>query len=138
MKARYRVLSHTADTGIEAEAATLGELYAVCAYAMFDLMVDLEGLEPVGEVVVRGAARDPAETLVDLLSQLLALAEIERVVFCAFERRHASATDVELLAGAVPAGAVELRGPPIKAVTYHDLQVVGTEGGWRARVLFDV
>ncbi len=138
VKARYRVLSHTADTGIEADAASLGELYAVCAHAMFDLMVDLAGLEPTREVVVHAAAGDAAETLVDLLSQLLALAEIDGVVFCAFDVRRGTATEVELAAGSVPATGAELRGPPIKAVTYHDLEVAPTAEGWHARVLFDV
>lgn len=138
MKAHYRVLSHTADTGIEADAPTLAELYAVCAYAMFDLMVDLGGLQPTHEMVVRAAAPDPADTLVDLLSELLARAEIDGVVFCTFDTRRATATEAELIAGAVPASTAELRGPPVKAVTYHDLEVAPTAEGWRARVLFDV
>jgi SHS2 domain-containing protein len=132
------VLAHTADTGIEAEAQTLGELYAVCAGAMFDMMVAVSDLRPTHQVVVRVPVSDPAETLVDLLAQLLALAEIDGVVVCAFEVRRATETEVELAAGGVPASAVDLEGPPVKAVTYHDLEVARTADGWRARVLFDV
>lgn len=138
MSGRYRVFSHTADTGIEAEAPTLADIYATCAYGMFDLMVELEGLTAVDEVVVRAAAGEPSQVLVDLLSELLATSEIDGVVFCTFATRTGTETEVEIVAGAVPVAEVELRGPPIKAVTYHDLTVAPTATGWFARVLFDV
>jgi SHS2 domain-containing protein len=38
----------------------------------------------------------------------------------------------------VPTKDVELTGPPIKAVTYHQLQVAETDEGWSATVYFDV
>ncbi|MBP1632769.1 MAG: Archease protein family, partial [Acidobacteria bacterium] len=37
-----------------------------------------------------------------------------------------------------PSSGLELRGPPVKAVTYHDLAVEQESGGWRVRVIFDV
>jgi SHS2 domain-containing protein len=40
--------------------------------------------------------------------------------------------------GGVPTSAVEPAGPPIKAVTYHDLVVERREGRWYGRVYFDV
>jgi len=138
MPPRYRTFSHTADTGIEVEAATLAELYATCAYAMFDLMVELETVEPQKDMVMQVAAPDPAQLVVDLLSQLLAIAEIEGVVFCRFDVGTATETKVEMVAGATPADTVELCGPPVKAVTYHALEVAPTADGWRARIVFDV
>ncbi len=134
----YRVIPHTADTGIEADAPTLAELYATCAYAMFAVMVDLDELVPTDQLVVRVAGSDPADVLVGLLSELLAVADGEGVICCTFEVAIASETETELHAGTVPMMGVELCGPPVKAVTYHELDVVRLPGGWRARVLLDV
>lgn len=133
---RYEVLSHTADTGIIVHGPTLDEVFANAAYAMFDLMFDLDTLVPDTIIQVEVEAADVELLLVNWLSELLARFEIDGRVWCRFsvsvhEGWHAVA-DAE---GAPPA---ELRGPPIKAVTYHGLQIRREETGWRAQVIFDV
>jgi SHS2 domain-containing protein len=45
---------------------------------------------------------------------------------------------IDVEAGGVPTPAVQAEGPPIKAVTYHGLVVEERDGGWFARVYFDV
>lgn len=134
----YRTLSHTADTGIEVAGATLGDLFANAAYGMFDQVVDLSACTPEDEFTVRVEAADPAELLVDLLAELITVAEIRRVIPCGFEVHGATETSVEMQVAAAPADRVEHHGPPVKAVTYHDLLVERTGAGWRARVLFDI
>ena len=49
------------------------------------------------------------------------------------------ATHVALAVGVVPVETAVLIGPPIKAVTYHDLSVERrSDGTWMAHVVFDV
>ncbi len=76
--------------------------------------------------------------MVDLLAELLYLSEAEDVVACRFRATEASPTQVRLEVGLVALRPDMLQGPPIKAVTYHDLEVAPSADGWTARVLFDV
>lgn len=135
--ARYRILSHTADIGIAAAGATLEEAFENAAYGMFDLMFDLSRVpvEEEGRVEVEGD--DTAELLVAWLSALLTEGEIRGLAFCRF--RVEALSSGRLMGTAAGAAApLPLRGPPIKAVTYHGLSVAEVLGGWEVRVIFDV
>ena len=135
---RYEVLSHTADTGVVVHGATIPEVFESAAFAMFDLMFgigDLEGGEPIRIQIVALTVED---LLVDWLSTLLFEAETNDLALCSFE---VETIDEGRLAGRVSGVGVaglELTGPPIKAVTYHELTVAETPDGWSAQVVFDV
>jgi SHS2 domain-containing protein len=135
---RYEVLDHTADTGILAYGVTLEQLFEHAAYGMFDLMFDLEAVTPSREVAAGARADTRDELLVAWLGELLSLSEIDDLAFSVFTVGRLGEGGVEGFAGGAPAAGMQLRGPPIKAVTYHDLEVAEVAGGWRARVLFDV
>lgn len=135
---RYEVFDHTADTGIIAYGDNLHDLFENAAYGMFDLMFDLEPIPSgVTRPVVAGGDT-PEELLVGWLAELLAIAEIDDLVFTSFGVDRLEERGVRGWAGGAPTAGRELRGPPIKAVTYHELAVVEVAGGWWARVLFDV
>jgi SHS2 domain-containing protein len=130
-------LDHTADTGIEATAPTLPALIEELATGMFELMAPVEPC-PAGSVVETAVTADSAEELVvDALSDLLYLAEIEDLHFCRFDV-EVSGLEVRIRAEGMPIARVQASGPPIKAVTYHRLEAVEREEGWYGRVYFDV
>jgi SHS2 domain-containing protein len=134
----YTVLSHTADTGIEAVADTLADLIRFLALGMFEIMAHVEPCPPdhVAEVELRANTRE--DLVVDALAELLYRSEVDDLVFCDFEVETAGQSGVRVRATGVPVGDVELAGPPIKAVTYHDVVVTETDEGWYGRVYFDV
>lgn len=135
----YRVLPHTADTGIEGTAETLDALIAVVAQGTFELVGRCNASSPLRWLTLTIDAETVEDLLVDVLSELLYLSETEDLLFCDFRVRvepGGRAATVE--AGGVPGDAVEAAGPPIKAVTYHDLVVERREGSWYGRVYFDV
>ena len=135
---RYSVLSHTADTGIEAVGRSLNELLENLAFGMFDLMYDVAGL-PRGEPArLEVATGRPTELLVDVLSELLYRSETLDVAYRAIEVAIETPTTT-ITATAASTTDAGLKGPPIKAVTYHDLLVEEqSDGSWRGRVIFDV
>jgi SHS2 domain-containing protein len=135
---RYRVLPHTADVGIAAAGATVQEAFAAAAYGMFDLMFDLAVVhgDEVCRVEAEGDTRE--ELLVAWLSALLAEAEIRGLALCRFEVDEIGGSRLRGTAAGGRVEALELRGPPIKAVTHHEAAVEEVAGGWEARVLFDV
>ena len=133
----YTVLSHTADTGIEATAATFPELLGELATGMFALMGSPQ--PGVAERTVASVVESAniEELVVDALSELLYQSEVEDLFFCRFDV-EADGPGVRITAAGVDNATVELAGPPIKAVTYHDVAVAETDAGWYGRVYFDV
>jgi len=135
---RYRILPHTADIGITATGATVEEAFENAAFGMFDLMFDLATVGAAQECRVEAAGDTPAELLVAWLSALLAEAEVRRLAFCRFGVEMLGGGRLRGTAAGDPSDSLELRGPPVKAITYHDLAMEEVPGGWEVRVIFDV
>ena len=133
----YRVLAHTADTGIEVEGETLEDLLVNAAHGMFALMYEPVEASPVA-IDFAVSEEGLEELFVQWLSELLFLSESREVAFNRFEVHELSEQRVVGEASGIPYASARLIGPPIKAVTYHQLELGETADGWRARVIFDV
>lgn len=134
----YTVLSHTADTGIEATAETFTDLIGTLATGMFGIMAKVEPCPPQHAVVIEVSAEAAEDLVVDALSELLYRSEVDDLLFCDFEVTRKAETTLAITATGIPVTAVEMTGPPIKAVTYHDVVVRQSDSGWYGRVYFDV
>ncbi len=133
----YTILAHTADTGVEATARTFPGLVEELARGMFASMAAIEPCTPSRTerfTVVLSASDD---AVYDVLSELLYRFEVEGIFFCSFT---VTATDkLNIVASGIDAEEVELEGPPIKAVTLHQLDIhQQADGTWFGRVYFDV
>lgn len=133
----YTIVSHTADTGITTHGETLAEAIGNAAFAMFDLMYDLSSVALDRSVTVTADASSAEDLLVDVLSGLLFVSETHDLVLGEF-RVDEEALYATVTAAGSSSRAVELAGPPIKAITYHDLQCEPDRDGWAVRVIFDV
>lgn len=137
MRPSYEQVSHTADTGIVTRGATLEEVVGNAAFAMFDLMYELDDEASGTPVEFELAAASPPDLLVAVLGELLYRSEVDDLAFNDVLVRTGG-DRVLVRAHGHPVDPRELRGPPIKAVTYHDLRCEPTEDGWLAQVIFDV
>ena len=135
---RYEVLAHTADTGIVAYGSTPEEVFENAAFGMFDLTFDLAAAAASEERRIEAEGKGLGELLVAWLSELLAVAEIDDLVFVSVRVSELKEDRVVGVASGSTAEGIELEGPPVKAVTYHDLEVALEADGWRAQVIFDV
>lgn len=131
-------LSHTADTGVEATASSLTGLIGELAAGMFELMAEVDPCPAEPRFTARVEASTNEDLVVDCLSQLLYMSEIEGMHFCRFEIEEAGESSVHVSVAGVPTADVELTGPSIKAVTYHQLEVSERDDGWYGRVYLDV
>lgn len=138
MGLRYEVMSHTADTGILAHGASPREVFENAAFAMFDLMYGIEDVPGKERVVIEVEATTMEELLVDWLSTLLSEAEINDLAFCSFGIEVLIEGRLIGWASGESTVHMDLAGPPIKAVTYHELAIDRSSDGWSARVVFDV
>jgi len=130
----YELIDHTGDIGVVARAPTLEALFAECARAMFEILADAPAPSPSGSDAFPVPGADPAEELRDFLSELLYRFSTDHRMYVAFAPKP----------GAVDAawepydGARHPLRTELKAVTYHQLEVVREGSGWRGRVIFDV
>jgi SHS2 domain-containing protein len=136
---RYRLIDHTADTGVVLEAADGPSLFENAAFALFDLLTDLKRVEGRQSLTLGVTGQDWPDLMVAWMRELLylwvgrgllvgsarveGLEEFRLGATLAVEpfdpRRHAIKTE-------------------IKAVTYHQLAVTSGPEGWRARIVFDI
>ena len=135
----FRILEHTADIGFEAFGSTREEVFANAARALLHLIVDLDSIGPREEVTVRVEGHDPADLLVNWLSEILYLHDAEGWLFNDFSLH--SLEDRSLAAAARGEKFDPERHQAkllVKAITYHQLTLEKTARGWRAQVYVDV
>ena len=135
----YRVFDHTADLGVEVSAATVEELYAAAAFALFDLLTDLSTVRAgiTREIVVTG--EDQADLLVNFLREVLYLWNGGGFLIKTCLVREITPQRLKaLLRGERFDPSRHRIKQEIKAVTYHQASVCETDKGWVAKVVFDV
>ncbi len=81
MPDRYEIIDHTADIAIRTGGKDLNEAFANAAFAMFDTMCDAASVKPVGEFEVRVEGDDLELLLVNWLSELLYICDVDDVLF---------------------------------------------------------
>lgn len=139
MPGRASTIEHVGEWKVALDAGTPEALFACVAF-----MVAETGGQPIGAAdgweAVRLRARDRATLLADWANDLLGRSEVAEMGYA--DVRGLSLTDL-------PDGTVELeaevRGRPVeswtsplKAATYHGLQLERSPDGWHAVILFDV
>lgn len=77
----HETIEHTADMGISGWGHDERVAFKEIALAMFELIVDGEGLEPKRNVHIKAEGKSYEELLVDFLNVLLMKSDIEEVVF---------------------------------------------------------
>lgn len=129
----FRWVDHTAELELEIEAPSEEAVFAEALAAFAELAGDVSGPPASREVEV--AADDRALLLVEWLSELVYLSEVEELVPERIE-------SLELEGGKLRATVQGRRGRPrhlVKAVTLHRLELKRDEdAGWRARLVLDV
>jgi SHS2 domain-containing protein len=133
-KAGYEEVNHTADRAIRVWGSDLPELLTQAAIGMYALM----GIKPDNRCGIERHmvlnVPDDEILVVSFLSELLSCLESERLVFSRiFASIEAGRADIQLAGCRKRSARVS-----IKAVTYHDLQVLKTGEGYEATIVFDV
>jgi SHS2 domain-containing protein len=128
----FRWLEHTAELELEIEAPSETAVFEEALAAFAELVDGGNGGPVTREVQVE--ANDHALLLVEWLSELVYLSEVEQLVP---ERM----IELELRDGGLRATVKGHRGTPrhlVKGITLHRLELRQDDDGWRARVVLDV
>jgi SHS2 domain-containing protein len=135
----YRIIEHTADIGIEVEAADQAGIFVKSALALADLMFGLDTIGRRDERLVRAQGDSLEELLVAWLNEILYVSAVDKMLFSEFSDARLAGNSFsargwgEKLDPGLHAAEME-----IKAATYHGLAFRSTGGGWTARIILDV
>lgn len=133
---RFEVLDHTADALLRAYGESIEECFANAAIGMFDIIADLSTVECVGESMIIVKNDDREGLLVDFLTELIYLYEVERVLPCDVSVEMQKGELRATIKGETIDPARHRIKTEIKAVTYHMLEI-NEEKGF-VQVLFDL
>ena len=132
----FEEIEHTADHALKVYGKDLKELFISAAQGMTSLMMaDISGVSGEIAKAVKLETIDTESLLVEWLSELAYWAEAEMVVFSKYKIHTISATDIDASVMGTNVTALEKH---IKAVTYHNLNIVKTRQGLEATIVFDV
>jgi SHS2 domain-containing protein len=115
------------------------ELFEHAAFALFDVMFDITGVQPALEREFTCRRDSIEELLVEWLGNLLFVFDTERIVFSRFRVEQLDGQFLSACASGeyYDAGRHDLK-TLIKAVTYHGLCVQQTQAGFAVTVIFDI
>ena len=133
---RFEVLDHTADALLRAYGENLEECFENAAIGMFDIIADLSRVECVGESKIIVKNSDPDGLLVDFLTELIYLYEVEGVIICDADVKINGDTLEAVVRGEAIDPKRHRIKTEVKAVTYHMLEI-NEEKGF-VQVLFDL
>jgi SHS2 domain-containing protein len=136
---RYEQFPHTADIGVRVFGKGLKELFENAAFAMFDIIADLEGLAGDEIEELRLSASDDEELLVSWLDELLYRFCTKQIIFYKFDVIELGGGKLTARAMGRPVGANRNRlKTEIKAATYSGLKISKSGEVYSVEIIFDV
>jgi SHS2 domain-containing protein len=132
----FEEIEHAADWSLRLRGRDLRELLTNAARGMSSLLVpDLDAvpLTVTKQFAVEGI--DGESLLVNWLSELAYWAEMEQIVFTRFGLTAVTPTHLRATAQGGPVPDLQKH---IKAVTYHNLEIIETDAGLETTIVFDV
>ena len=147
--AMYQVFEHTADVGLNMEAATAAELLAEAARGLTSLLTpDVAAIASIETVQFTVEADEWPLVLFDVLSEVLHLFESRRLLFNRFGVT-VTGMRADVTATGEPLDPARHRfGQEVKAITYHELMMRQVEqsetqenhnvSSWVGRVIVDI
>lgn len=140
---QYEYLEHTADAKFRAYGKSLEETFENAALAMFNVIIDTGKISGSTEKNVSVESHDLENLLVDWLSELLYIFEVDEIAFQEFRVQEILEKNGKYFLKAKAIGEkFEGKNLPfeteIKAVTYNQLELCKTSEGWVAQVVVDL
>ncbi|MGM0771824.1 MAG: archease [Halobacteriota archaeon] len=139
---KYEYLEHTADAKFRAYGKTVEEAFENAAVAMFNVMINTSKVDCIHTEDIELISPEIDDLLVDWLSELLFLFEVDFMAFGKFEVTSITQENGEYKLSASASGEeIDLEkheiDTEVKAVTYNELKVEETTEGFMVQVTVD-
>jgi SHS2 domain-containing protein len=139
MKKNFEVLDHTADIGLIVYGEDLKALFENAGKAFFHLITDLKKVRRRVERRIHIERESLDRLMVDWLSELLYLHDVENLLFKGFKVESVGEEGLRAIVRGEPfQEGVHVIKTVVKAVTYHQIEVQQRNGGWRAQIILDL
>lgn len=136
---RFEVLDHTADIGLIVYGEDLQALFENAAEAFFHLMTDLRKVRLRTERRIEIGKENLERLMVDWLTGLLYLHEVENLLFKKFKVESVGEDGLRARVKGEPfQEGIHVMKTRVKAVTYHQIEVREKKEGWRAQIILDL
>ena len=136
---RFEVLDHTADIGLIVYGEDLKSLFENAGKAFFHLITDLKKVRLRTEKRIEIRKESLERLMVDWLTELLYLHEVENLLFKEFKVESFGEEGLRArVRGEAFQEGVHVIKTGVKAVTYHQIEVRKEKEGWRAQIIFDL
>jgi SHS2 domain-containing protein len=133
----YEELEHTADIRLRVRSPTPDTLFAETSLAMMEIIYG-ESRPGTVERTIELGADNTENLLLDFLSEVLFLSEVEYIVFSS-ATVHISGNSLRALLTGEPFDPERHRGgTEIKGISYSGLRIVKEDEGYVLDILFDV
>lgn len=130
----------TADVCFRAYGATLDEVFANAALAMFETMVETKDVAPRVTKDVEVMGEDLTSLMFNWLNELLFYVDVDGLMFSEFDAK----VDEKRMTLSAKASGEQIdfqkheTKTDVKACTYHDMKIEKRDGKWMAQVILDV
>jgi SHS2 domain-containing protein len=142
-KKGFRFLEHTADAYIAAYGKDLVEAFENAARAMFDVMTEVEKVNPKVEDQIEAKGEDECALLYSWLEALLVRSEVNEMLYSRFKITDLDRTPkgLELVARVWGEKFDPKKHPQkvgVKAVTYHRMEIIRETGKVTLKFILDI
>ena len=138
----YKYLEHEADVGILAIGDSLEHAFVEGAKAMFNVMVDIEGVKAGKDIQIECNAKDIPALFVEWLNELINKRDVEDMFFSDFEVMIDKAEHNYFLTGKAKGETINLRThkvkTEVKAATYSGLKYEEKDNKHKLQCVLDI
>ncbi len=138
----YKYLEHGGEEGLLGIGNTPEEAFVQGAKALFNLMVQIENVEPVEEVEVYTKSASMDTLFVEWLGELILLKDITGLVFSDFEAKIGQGEGIFEIEGKAFGEPLDIKKhgikTEVKAATYQGVKFEEKEGKYYAQCVVDV
>ncbi len=136
--AHYELFPHPSEQGIRGIGPTKEKAFEQAAKALQSVMVNIEKIEPKKTQHVKLEEEDHEQMLLDWLTEILYLFDVEDMVFNEFKVKiEGKNLEATLKGEKLNPEKHEVR-TAIKATTYDELKLEKTKKGWIAQCIVDI
>jgi SHS2 domain-containing protein len=138
MHTGYSILEHPSDLGIEAHGVTLKEAFEQAAVGLMSIIVNPMTVANREVRTISITASDNKHLLVKWLTEILYMYDGQRFVCKEFQITHLTDRELTATVKGEPLSSTHRTKLDVKAVTYHQLEVLENESGCMVRVFLDI
>jgi SHS2 domain-containing protein len=136
---RFEILDHTADIGLIVYGNNLKALFENAGEAFFHLITDLRKVRRRVERRINIGGESLDRLMVDWLSELLYLHDVEGLLFKEFKVESIGEDGLMAVVKGEPfQQKIHVIKTEVKAATYHQIQIQRENGRWKAQVILDL